>query len=43
MDRTTCDKVIVKNGNSMSLNLTKELKMLDLTSGDVVRVTIEKL
>lgn len=43
MNSTTCDKVIVKNGNSLSVNLTKELRMLDLTVGDVVRITIEKL
>ena len=24
MDRTTCDKVIVKSGNSLAVNLTKE-------------------
>lgn len=43
MENIQCDKMIVKSGNSLALNLTKELKMLDLTSGDVVRVTIEKL
>lgn len=43
MNYAICDKVIVKSGNSLSVNLTKELRMLDLTNGDVVRITIEKL
>lgn len=43
MNSTTCDKTIVKNGNSLAVNLTKEFKMLDLTVGDVVRIAIEKL
>ncbi|MBR5835554.1 MAG: hypothetical protein IKY66_05255 [Bacteroidales bacterium] len=43
MNDTVCDKVIVKNGNSLSVNITKELKMLDVTAGDIVRITIEKL
>lgn len=42
MNKTTCDKMIVKNGNSLSVNITKELKMLNATAGDVVKITIEK-
>lgn len=43
MDSTTCDKIVMKSGNSTVVKLTKELKMLDVDVGDVVRVTIEKI
>lgn len=43
MDSTTCDKIVMKSGNSMVVKVTKELKMLDVDVGDVVRVTIEKI
>lgn len=43
MDNVICDKIVMKTGNSMVVNLTKELKMLDLTIGDAVRITIEKI
>lgn len=43
MNSTKCDKVVMKSGNSMVVNLTKELKMLGAELGDVVRITIERL
>lgn len=43
MDSIKCDKQVTKGGTSMAINLTKELKMLGVDFGDVVRITIEKL
>lgn len=43
MNSTVCDKIVMKTGNSMVVNLTKELKMLDMNVGDVVRITVEKI
>lgn len=40
---TTFDKTVTLSGNSLVVKVTKELKMLDVKEGDVVRVTLEKL
>lgn len=36
-------KTVKVQGNSLVLVLTKELKLLDLKEGDVVKVTLEKI
>lgn len=34
-------KCVRKSGNSLTLNLTKELKAMGLDSGDFVKITLE--
>lgn len=41
MTRTTFERKIVKNGCSLAVNMSKELKMLGVGKDDVVRVTVE--
>lgn len=43
IDRQTFYARISGNGNSISINVTKEVKMMGLERGDVVRVTIERV
>ncbi len=35
-------KHVARNGTSLSINMTKELRMLGLDAGDLVHITISK-
>jgi len=43
MDEIKCVKIIKKNGNSLGVHLTQELKMLGIEYDDKVEITIKKL
>lgn len=39
----TTTKMITKNGTSLTINITKEIKQLGLDRGDYIEVTIRKV
>lgn len=39
----TTTKMVTKNGTSLTINITKEIKQLGLERGDFIEVTIRKL
>lgn len=41
-DVVTCVKQVKKNGNSLSVHLTQEFKLMGVEYGDTVEVTIKK-
>ena len=43
IDRQTFYARISGNGNSVSINVTKEVKIMGLGRGDIVKVTIERI
>jgi len=43
MDGVSTTKPITASGNSLVVNVTKEVKMLNLGLGDKVRITIERV
>ena len=43
IDTQTFYTKIAGNGNSLSINITREVKQMGLGRGDVVRVTIERV
>ena len=43
MNEITATKRIVKGGNALCVNVTKECRILNLESGDAVEITIRKL
>ena len=43
MDSVTCVKQVKKNGNSLSVHLTQELKLLGVDYKDRIEITIRKV
>lgn len=43
MDEITCVKEVKKNGNSLGVHITQELKMLGIGYEDKVEITIKKI
>lgn len=43
MHKITFEKKIGVCGNSLAINISKELKIIELEKGDVVRVTLERI
>lgn len=43
MDRMVCVKAITRNGNSLTVNITHEVKLMGLDRGDKVRVVLERI
>lgn len=43
MDKMVCVKAITRNGNSLTVNITHEVKLMDLDRGDKVRVVLERI
>ena len=41
-EEITTTKMITKNGTSLTINITKEIKQLELDRGDLIEVTIRK-
>ena len=41
-EEITTTKMITKNGTSLTINITKEIKQLELDRGDLIEVTISK-
>lgn len=39
----TTTKMITKNGTSLTINITKEIKQLGLERGDYIEVTIRRI
>ena len=40
--KVTATKKVVQQGNSLTVNITKECDMIGVSRGDLVEVTIEK-
>lgn len=43
MNKVKVDKNITVSGNSLVIKVTKELKLMNLSAGDQVRVTLERI
>ena len=43
MDKIVCVKPITRNGNSLSVSITHEIKLMDLDRGDKVKVILERI
>ena len=43
MDKIVCVKPITKNGNSLTVSITYEIKLMDLDRGDKVKVILERI
>lgn len=43
MDKIVCVKPITKNGNSLTVSITHEIKLMDLDRGDKVKVILERI
>lgn len=43
MNKVKVDKNITVSGNSLVIKITKELKLMNLSAGDQVRVTLERI
>lgn len=43
MDKMVCVKTITRNGNSLTVNITHEVKLMGLDRGDKVRVVLERM
>lgn len=43
MDKIVCVKPITKNGNSLTVSITHEIKLMDLDRGDKVKVILERV
>lgn len=42
MNEIAVDKKVIKTGGSLGFRLTKELKMMDISEGDIVTVVIRR-
>ena len=43
MNKVKVDKNITVSGNSLVIKVTKELKLMNLSAGEQVRVTLERI
>lgn len=43
MDKTTFERAVTLSGNSLVIKMTKEVTMMGLKKGDIVKVTLEKV
>lgn len=43
MDKIVCVKPITRNGNSLTVSITHEIKLMDLDRGDRVKVILERI
>ena len=43
MDKIVCVKPITKNGNSLTVSITHEIKLIGLDRGDKVKVILERI
>lgn len=43
LTKTTCDKIVTVSGNALVLNVSREMKMLGVEKGEIVRITLEKI
>lgn len=43
LTETTCDKMVMQSGNALMINVSREMKILDIEKGELVRVTLEKI
>lgn len=43
MDKIVCVKTVSRNGNSLTVSITHEIKLMDLDRGDKVKVVLERI
>ena len=43
MDRIMCVKTVTRNGNSLTINITNEVKLMGIGRGDAVKIVLEAI